>query len=176
MIVYLKLHISRFFSLGKLESKESLVSNGLDNLEPGIHQDEVQEMSNILDSLSQKCDELQQGQKDIPSLSHTNQRRLHLLAGRLASLRVVVDRRVAETPSRVVRRHPSDAFLSEVMPAGWERSFTEDDIPYYVNHPKEVKLPFSFSVNFTSICCCKNAHKECHMTHDLLYLLIYFSL
>ena len=126
------------FSLSKLESKESLVSNGLDNLEPGIHQDEVQEMSNILESLSQKCEDLKRRQKDIPSLSHTNQRRLHLLAGRLASLRVVVDRRVAETPSRVVQRHPSDAFLSDVLPSGWERSFTEDDIPYYVNHPKEV--------------------------------------
>jgi hypothetical protein len=28
--------------------------------------------------------------------------------------------------------------LSDVLPSGWERSFTEDDIPYYVNHPKEV--------------------------------------
>ena len=69
------------FSLTNLESKESLTTNGLDALEPGIHQDEVQDMSKVLDSLTKKCDDLTRRQKEIPSLSHTNQRRLHMLSG-----------------------------------------------------------------------------------------------
>ena len=131
---------SIFFSVTKLESKESLVTNGLDALEPGIHLDEVREMSAILDALTQKCDELTRRSKEITSLSHTNQRRLHMLSGRLASLRVVLERRrVTATPSRVVADgHPSDAYLSDDLPPGWERSFTDDDIPYYVNNLKEV--------------------------------------
>ena len=53
-------------------------------------------------------------------------------------MRIVLDRRVVETPSRVVGRHSSDAYLSDDLPQGWERNFTEDDIPYYINHSKEV--------------------------------------
>ena len=59
-------------------------------------------------------------------------------SGRLASMRIVLDRRVVETPSRVIGRHSSDAYLSDDLPQGWERNFTEDDIPYYINHSKEV--------------------------------------
>ena len=70
------------FSLTNLESKESLTTNGLDALEPGIHHDEVQDMSKVLDSLTKKCDDLTRRQKEIPSLSHTNQRRLHMLSGK----------------------------------------------------------------------------------------------
>ena len=112
--------------------------NGLEVLEPGANLFEIQGMFSVLASLSTKCDDLQRGQKEIPSLSLTNQRRLHVIAGRIASLKVVLERRAAETPSRNVTHHPSDAFLSSTLPSGWERSFTEDDIPYYVNHIKEV--------------------------------------
>jgi len=114
--------------------------NGLDALEPGANLSEIQDMFSVLASLSTKCDVLQRRQKEIPSLSLTNQRRLHVVAGRIASLKVVLERRAVETPSRSVTRHPSEAFLSNTLPAGWERSFTEDDIPYYVNHTKEVSL------------------------------------
>ena len=129
-----------FFSLNNLESKESMFTNGLDALEPGIHLGEIQDMFSALTSLSSRCDDRHRRQKNIPSLSLTNQRRLNVIAGRIASMKIVLERRAAVTPSRSVTRHPSDAFLSDVMPPGWERSFTEDDIPYYVNHSKEVCL------------------------------------
>jgi hypothetical protein len=74
----------------------------------------------------------------------------------------VVERRVAAAAAvasspGVARRHPSDAFLSESLPPGWERSFTDDDIPYYVNHRKEVRFGESFPAEFepTSKRCCK---------------------
>jgi len=101
---------------------------------------EIREMFSLLASLSSKCDDLQRRQKEIPSLSLTNQRRLNAVAGRIASLKVLLERRATETPSRSVTRHPSDHYLSDVVPPGWERSFTDDDIPYYVNHSKEVKM------------------------------------
>ena len=129
-----------FFSLNNLESKESMFTNSLDALEPGIHLGEIQEMFSVLASLASRCDDLQRRQKEIPSLSLTNQRRVNVVAGRIASLKIVLERRAAVTPSRSVTRHPSEAFLSEVLPPGWERSFTEDDIPYYVNHSKEVRI------------------------------------
>ena len=133
-----------------------MVTNGLDALEPGIHLDEVREMSAILDALTQKCDDLTRRSKEITSLSHTNQRRLHMLSGRLASLRVVLERRrVTATPSRIVANgHPSDAYLSDNLPPGWERSFTDDDIPYYVDNSKEVR-----SLKLSAVLICIQSYK-----------------
>ena len=85
-----------FFSLNNLESKESMFTNSLDALEPGIHLGEIQEMFSVLASLASRCDDLQRRQKEIPSLSLTNQRRVNVVAGRVWTQSDLHDRRMED--------------------------------------------------------------------------------
>lgn len=110
-------------------------SKGLEALEPGIHKDELTEISLVAKALVRKIDEL----KGHPAAStQSSSHKLTTLASRLAEIVEGVELReknpfVAQSP----QAHGSDEFLSTDLPKGWERAFTEDDVPYYINHDKE---------------------------------------
>jgi hypothetical protein len=112
-----------------------LTSNGLEGLEPGIHREELAEISMVAKALARKLDELKMHPAaNTQSANH----RLLTLAARLTEITESVEIRERTTsPSTTPQVHPSDSFLSCELPKGWERAFTEDDVPYYIHHDRE---------------------------------------
>lgn len=112
-----------------------LTSNGLEALEPGIHKEELAEISMVAKALARKIDEL----KTHPAANtQSANHRLHTLTARLMDISETVEiREKNPSPNAIPQVHPSDAFLSFELPKGWERAFTEDDVPYYIHHDRE---------------------------------------